>query len=97
MLMVQSAECYSFEEKQVVFNMPFFFPAQELDYNKIMENTLLQCTFEPSPISRLYMGPKRKPCEPLHVGLPHTRYILTSGPFSTLSVFPAFLQLLFQA
>lgn len=70
MLMVQSAECYSFEENKLFFSMSFFFPAQELVYNKIMENTLLQCTVESSPISRLYIGPKRKTCEPLHVGLP---------------------------
>lgn len=52
------------------FSTCLFFPAQELVYNKIMENTLLQCTVESSPISRLYIGPKRKTCEPLHVGLP---------------------------
>lgn len=93
------SECrvLQFWRKTSCFQHAFFFSAQELDYNKIMENTLLQCTVEPSPISRLYIGPKRKACKPLHVGLPHTRYILTSEPFSTLSIFPAFLKLLFQA
>lgn len=60
------------KKNKLFFNMPFF-PAQEVVYNKIMENTLLQFAADSSPISRLYIGPKRKTCEPLHAGLPHPR------------------------
>lgn len=61
-------------KKNKLFSRCLFFLHRNWIIKKIMENTLLQCTIESSPISKLYIEPKRKACEPLHVGLPHTRY-----------------------